>query len=229
MNKDVMARIAGLSVAILLLAGCSKETLFRSRFDSANVGQVPTTADIGTVTTGGAVTVIDAPVLPSGKWVQMSRPNTDTAPALFQGNLTAVKGNGHYVFAATVRVPAGTQGLATIQFGPQNLPPSGFDSFLHLDLMPDGHVRIDDDPASEFGSWTHDKPFIVQVTLDVDDSPTVNIALAGDGASGTADKNITLAPHIFGAKQFGSVRLSMSFPHLGVLQATHISVTRRKD
>ena len=75
MNKEVM-----LLAACLLLSGCASETLFRSKFDTTPVGATPTIAAIGTVATDGNVTVINAPVLPSGKWVQMARPVADHKP-----------------------------------------------------------------------------------------------------------------------------------------------------
>jgi len=52
---------------------------------------------------------------------------------------------------------------ATIQF--EQLTPSN-DRFLHLDLLPDNQVRIDDNETTKFGTFPRDQPFIVQVTLD---------------------------------------------------------------
>jgi hypothetical protein len=218
----------GAALTVLLLAGCAREKLFQSNFDSTPNGHPPATADIGTVKTDGAVTVEAPPVLPSGKWVQMTRPVADTAPASFQGNLKEVRGDGQYTFSATVFMPASTAGVATIQFERQNQPLSSIANFLHLDLMPNNTVRIDDLSGTEFGTFPRDKPFIVQVTLDIGASPTAHIVLSGDGASGTADHAI-LPPNIPLSRQFGAVRLAMAFPHLGTLMATNIVVSRRTD
>jgi hypothetical protein len=228
MNKEVKVLAACLLLSALLgplLGGCASETLFRSKFDTTPVGATPTIAAIGSVATEGNVTVINAPVLPSGRWVQMARPVADTAPAVFHARLSAVHGDGRYTFAATVFMPTGSQ-VSTIEFAS-----AGAGSFMHLDLMPDNKVRIDDVAGSEFGGFPRDKPFIVQVTFDVDATPTAHIVLAGDGVApnSVADHSITLAPRIAAARQFSTVLLSKSFPHLGVLQATNISVTRRKD
>jgi len=215
-------------LAVLLLAGCAREKLFQSNFDSAQPGQAPTTADVGSVATEGAVTVIAPPVLPSGKWVQMSRPVADTPLASFQGNFSEVRGDGRYTFSATVFMPSSTAGVATIQFERKNQPLNSIANFLHLDLMPNNKVRIDDLAATEFGKFPRDKPFIVQVTLDIGATPTAHIVLSGDGAEGTRDHTI-LPPNIGMSHQFGAVRLAMQFPHLGALQATNIVVTRRTD
>ena len=228
MNARKAFRRGSVLLTVLLLAGCSTTTLFRSNFNPTPIGQAPTTADIGTVKTAGAVSVIAAPVLPSPKWVQMSRPNADTANGSFQGNFKEVKGDGRYTFSATVLVPSSTTGRATIQFERQNEDLSGITNFLHLDLTPNNTVLIDDLSSTEFGSFTRDKPFIVQVTLDIGATSTAHVVLAGDGASGTKDHNI-LPPNIPMAHQFGAVRLAMQFPNTGTLQATNISVTRRND
>jgi hypothetical protein len=215
-------------LAVLLLAGCAKEKLFQSNFDSIPEGQTPTTAEVGTVATEGAVIVIAPPVVPSGRWVQMSRPVADTPLASFQGNLSEVRGDGRYTFSATIFMPASTTGVATIQFERKNQPLPSIANFLHLDLMPNNKVRIDDLAATEFGTFPRDKPFIVQVTLDIGATPTAHIVLSGDGADGAADHAI-LPPNIGMSHQFGAVRLAMQFPHLGVLQATNIAVTHRTD
>jgi hypothetical protein len=139
-----------------------------------------------------------------------------------------VRGDGRYTFSATVFMPSSTAGVATIQFERKNQPLGSIANFLHLDLMPNNKVRIDDLAATEFGVFPRDKPFIVQVTLDIGATPTAHVVLSGDGASGTADHAI-LPPNIPLSRQFGAVRLAMAFPHLGNLQATNIAVTRRSD
>ena len=222
------SRRSGVLLSVFLLGGCTSETLFRSNFDSTPIGQKPTTAEIGTVATSGDVTVVAPPVLPSGRWVQMQRAVPDTGLAQFQGNLKAVHGDGRYTFSATVFMPSSTPGVATIQFERQNEDLNSIANFLHLDLMPNNKVRIDDLAATEFGTFPRNKPFVVQVTLNIGATSTAHIVLSGDGASGTADHHI-LPPNIPLAHQFGAVRLGMQFPHLGILKATQIAVTRRTD
>ena len=52
-------------------------------------------------------------------------------------------------------------------------------------------------------------PFIVQVTLDVDATPTAHIVLSGDGADGT-NYHAILLPDIGMSRQSGAVRLAAS-------------------
>src|SRR5262245_23445515 len=94
-----------LLIVLLLLAACSNETLFRSNFDATPVGQPPATMQaVGTAAIDGApgsVIVIDPPVAPSGKWMQVSRPNGPSVSG-FQGKFSQFKGDGEYTFSTTM-------------------------------------------------------------------------------------------------------------------------------
>lgn len=219
-----IARCASLVVLLLLTSSCG-ETLFRSNFDQTPDDQPPATAQgVGTAAIQGRVLVVKPPVTPSGKWVEISRPNADTNVAAFQGNLSASRGDGEYTFTTTVFMPSGS-GVATIQFERFGQPIGDFGGFLHLDLLPDNTVRIDDQDSTKFGEFLRNQPFIVQVTLDIDPTPTAHIVLSGAGAKGTADH--VIAPPFRGmARQFGAVRLFMGFPHTGHFDATNIVVKR---
>src|SRR4029079_12350257 len=100
-------------------------------------------------------------------------------------------GNGTYVFSTALFIPAGNTGPATIQFEPFNQPVTNPGGFLHFDFMPDGRVRIDDDPGTIFGTFPLNQVFLVQITLNINDtSPNARIILSGAGASGQADRTI---------------------------------------
>lgn len=218
-----VARCASLVGLLVLTAGCG-ETIFRSNFDATPAGQPPAAAQgVGTAATVGKVLVVTPPVTPSGRWVEMSRPNADTNVAAFQGNFSAERGDGEYTFTTTVFMPTGS-GVATIQFEPFGQPVGDFAGFLHLDLMPDNTVRIDDRDSTKFGKFPRNQPFIVQVELDIDETPTAHIVLSGpEGTEGTAD-HVIPPPFRAMARRFGAVRLFKGFPHLGHFDATNIVV-----
>ena len=123
-------------------------------------------------------------------------------------------------------IPAGS-GTATIQFEPIGQSPSTLTSFLHLDFTPDNRVRLDDDETTKFGTFPRDRIFMVAVTLKINASPSVHIALDGDGTSGEKDYSI-LPPFRSIARQFGAARLWMSFLNSGSFDATIIVVNRKK-
>lgn len=211
---------------------CQSETLFKSNFDTTAFNQLPaTTQAVGTASVAGvpgSVLVVQAPpnAAPPAKWLKIFRPNDPSQISIFRGQFKRQAGNGFYVFTATLFIPDGNTGPASIQFETFNQPSNG-GGFLHLDFMPDGRVRIDDDPNTIFGTFAHNQAFLVQVTLNINaTSPSAHIVLAGAGASGVADRTI-IGPLRPQAQQFGAVRLFIGFPNLGSFFAQNVVVTRR--
>lgn len=223
---------AGVLAASLMIAGCNpSETLFRSNFDQTAEGQPPSSVqDVGTAQIFGpvgSVTVVAPPVLPSGKWLQISRPNGPDV-AGFQGTFSQFGGEGVYTFSTTMFMPSGS-GVATIQFETFTNPVSSLNAFLHLDFTEDNRIRVDDNDSTKFGAFPRDQPFIVQVTLNINASAsTARIILSGTGASGERNHTI-LPPFQLMSQQFGAIRLWQGFPHTGAFEATNIAVTRAAD
>ena len=220
----------GCVAVLILLTGCAQETLFKSNFDQTPISQPPSQAQaVGTANVdgpAGSVIVVGPPVVPSGKWVQISSSSPQHVTSL-QGVFAQVRGDGTYLFSAILFIPHGS-GPATIRFESQSVViPDLPITFLHLDFMPDNRVRIDDDPATLFGTFPSDQTFIVQVTLNINASAaTAHIVLSGAGASGQTDHTIS-AGFLPVARQFGAIRLMMGFPSTGRFDATTIVVTRQ--
>jgi hypothetical protein len=145
--------------------------------------------------------------------VQITRPDGQLpAPvAGLQGNFSQFRDGGVYTFSANLFMPSGSR-LATIQFERFNQPVGTLTSFLHIDFTQDNRVRIDDNDATKFGSFTRDQPFIVKVTLNINTSaPTLHIVLAGATASGQTDYSI-LPAFRTSAQQFGPSVYGWVFP-----------------
>lgn len=214
------------------LKSCNSETLFQSNFDATNLNQPPSpTQAVGTASTSGlpgSVLVAPAPpnASPPAKWLRIFRLNDPSQIAVFRGQLKRQPGNGMYVFSTALVIPDGNTGPASISLGTFTPSASGGD-FMHLDFMPDGRVRIDDDPSTIFGTFARNQVFLVQVTLNINDtSAKARIVLSGAGASGQADRAIHPA-FLPRAKQFGSVRIWMGFPHVGMFHAANVVVSRK--
>jgi len=215
--------------AVLALTGCASETVFQSNFDATPPGQPPAHAQaVGTANIDGppgSVIVIDPPVTPSGRWVQISRPEGPQFTAGLQGVFPAQRGHGVYTFTATIFMPSSFKGIATIQFEPMNQPIHDPQGFLHVDLTQDNRVRIDDDESTTFGSFQRDQPFIVQVRLNIGDTSTAHISLSG-AATDNGSRDVTISPVLRPVvDQFGAVRVWMGFPWVGIFDATNIVVT----
>jgi len=174
----------------------------------------------------GSVVVVASPVQTGGRWVQVARPNDPVTIVAFQGNFVQFAGDGSYTFDATLFIPTG-KAVASVQFEQFNQPvANSFNGFLHLDFLQNGTIRIDDRPDKVFGTFPHDQPFIVQVTLNINAAPTAHIVLAGAGTSGQMDYTIVQGPPFPDARQFGAVRLWMGTPQSGLFDATNIVVTK---
>lgn len=212
-----------------LLSACASQTLFQSNFDATPIGQPPAHAQqVGTANVSGSpgsVVVVASPVQTGGRWVQIARPSDFVTIVAFQGNFAQFAGDGSYTFDATLFIPTG-KAVASVQFEQFNQPvANSFNGFLHLDFLQNGTIRIDDRPDQVFGTFPHDQPFIVQVTLNINAAPTAHIVLAGSGTSGQMDYAIQGAL-IGAARQFGAIRLWMGFPQSGPFDATNILVTK---
>lgn len=225
--------LLGLLMALTTAGNCNSETVFRSNFDATDFNQPPSpTQSIGTASIDGppgSVLVVAAPpdAGPPAKWLQINCPPPGITGKVcsFHGKLAQFKGNGTYVFSTALFMPQNNSGVATIQFERFNQPVGSPSGFLHLDFMPDNSIRIDDDDNTKFGKFPRNKPFLVQVTLNINDTaPTARIVLAGEGAEGEANRTV-LPPFRLQAREFGTVRIWMGFPHTGAFQATTVAVT----
>lgn len=219
--------------ACWLLSGCATETVFKSDFK-----RFPGLPPIGHQAVG--TTTIDpqsdqyvtAATTQSRDDVRIARADPllhiDPVPrAALLCNFEQFKGDGTYVFFTVLTMRSGA-GAATIQFEPFAQPVAQYDKgFLHLDFMPDNTVRIDDDDNKRFGTFPRDQPFVVQVTLNINATPTAHILLSGAGASGERDSTI-LPPFVPFARQYGAVRLWQGLPWSGFFLAENIVVTRKQ-
>jgi len=197
------------------------KTLFRSDFDQTASGNPPAANQaVGTARAEGpprGVIVVDPPFPHTHKWLQVSRPNGPDI-ASFVGVLTEIDGDGSYTFNSDVFMPSGSQ-VASISFE------SPSQEFLHLDFMPNNTVRIDDNAATEFGTFPRDQVFHIEVRLNVTAAQsTAQITLSG-GASGS--RSYTVQPPLQPlSRQFGVIRVWQGFPHTGRFFATNIVVQR---
>jgi hypothetical protein len=205
----------------------SQTALFKSNFDPTPDGQPPSTVQaVGTARIEGpprSVIVIDPPFPHTNKWVQIlgGLPLTDGTLDAFVGVLTEVPGDGIYNFSAALFIPAHTD-VVSIGFE------TPVQQFLHIDFRSDNgnKVRVDDNPATDFGSFPRDQVFLVEVILNISAAQsTARIILSGGSASG--DSTYTLPPPShFLSRQFGAIRLWQGFLNTGGFDATNIVVTR---
>lgn len=195
------------------------KVLFQSNFNPTPVGNPPSAAQaVGTAKVEGPPrsVIVVQPFLIGEKWVQISRP-TGPDIASFICHLTEGGQQGVYTLSADFLLHPGGQ-AASISFETPT------QEFLHIDFMPNDTVRLDDNGATEFGSFPRNQPFHIEATLTVAVQSSVRVVLSG-GASG--DKTYVLPPPSQPrSQQFSNVRIWQGFLQNGAFQATNIVVTR---
>ena len=208
-----LARCVTALACCSLLAGCAGDTLFQSDFAKYPTHWPPIgNQKVGTT----AVDPVSNQYVWSGGangWVRISREDSEPVPrAALVCHFSQFKGDGTYVFSTILSMRTGT-GAATIQFEPFNQPVTDYgDGFLHLDLMPDNSVRVDDNNATKFGTFPRDQDFFLQVTLEINSTPTAHILLSGAGASGETDTQSCLPMCRWRVR---SAQLDCGWPPLG--------------
>jgi hypothetical protein len=228
----------GLPLVLLATTGCASTTLFQSNFDTTPINQPPAHAQaVGTAATEGSVVVAALPDTPSVKGVRFDPINSPTGPTVLHCELVQHPVDGTYVFSTLLYIPSKSGGIVTISFDRASgiVSPAtqakpalvGAQQFMHLDLIGDS-VRIDDDNSTIFGKYPRDQVFIVQVTLNINATPSAHIVLSGAGASGEAHRNLSPgSPPI--PLQFGAVRVWTNLTaDIQTFYAANIVVTRRQ-
>ncbi|MCA1816018.1 MAG: hypothetical protein LC746_06350 [Acidobacteria bacterium] len=220
-----------LLAALTTTGGCNTTTLFQSNFDTTGFDQPPSpTQAVGTAEVSAepnTVIVAQAPpnATPPAKWLRITRTKASSPASSFQGKLVRQQGNGTYTFSTALFIPLGETGPTTVQFEQFSQPVEDPVGFLRLDFMPNGRVRLDNDENTFFGTFPFNQVFLVQVTLNINDtSPSAHIVLSGAGATGNTERDIIPALRTQ-ALQFGAIRFLTGSPTIGTFYATNVVVT----
>lgn len=224
------AMIALIPLAIVLCS-CTATTLLSAKFDGDAIGAPPASAQaVGTLALdpgAGSIQVVatPSPGVSATKWMRISHPTSPTPQTSMRGEMTAAAGDGSSALTVALYIPSNT-GVVTVQLEPFGRPESSYFNFIHVDLMPDGSLRINDGPTT-FGHFPHDQVFILVVTVDASSAgATVHVALVGSGTSGSTDVAIS-GSLVAIARQFGAVRIWMGFEHHGQFYADDVLVLKK--
>ncbi|WP_438013899.1 hypothetical protein WMF18_23550 [Sorangium sp. So ce315] len=209
-----------------LLTGCTVETLLSAGFDQDTVSQLPNPQQtVGTVATAlgnGNVMVVASPAGEAdGHWVLIQHPNFNDVTSI-QGRFSAFRGDGQYMATARLYIPSAAGGVPTLQFEGFNQPLSDLKSFLHLDFLMNGTVRVNHDGNLIFGTYQRGQVFSVQVTFNISASAaTATITLLGM-ASGSLD--VAIPSYLLDqARNFGAVRAWMGANFTGAFYVDDLS------
>ena len=232
---STIIRIPGYFLVIVTILGgsflqaCNSSTALLVNFKNDNIGSPPgpaqPTGSVSINTGAGSINVVAAPNpnLPSNKWALISHPNQPTSETTLTGRFARFFGLGKYALLTSMHIPRNA-GVVTVQFESFN----ELGSFLHLDFMPEGNVRIDDSNV-RFGHFPRDTNFVLSVNLNITSTAaTAEITLLGSGASGNITTNVqTILLPV--ARQFGAVKYWIGFQHRASFFVDDILVTFRNQ
>jgi hypothetical protein len=223
-------------LAVFVVAGCTpSQTVFQSDFNATAGGLPPATQQpTGTARVFGAqgdVVVAASPTGQATRWLLLRRRNNADPVNGMIGTFDAQHPPGTYHYTSAMYLPSGL-GLATIAFASSRTNQEGEPLyFLHLDFgTPKGttsdRVRIDDNPATDFGTFARNAPFDVFVTLNTAVSPpTADISLVGGAASGTAHYVLPASANNL-AQDFNQVEDFIGYPWTGLFYTDAITIRR---
>jgi hypothetical protein len=213
---------------IILLCSCKATTVLLANFKNDNIGSPPgpnqPTGSVLLNPGSGLITVVASPPIanqPANKWALITHPAQPATETTLTGRFTQ-SGTGKYGLLASMHIP-GNAGVVSVQFEAAN-PPG---SFMHLDFMAEGDLRIDDDDNLRFGHFPRDKNFVLSVKFDITaTTATVEFTLLGADASG--NKIVNVKPLFLPvARQFGAVKFWIGFQHRAEFFVDDIVVTRK--
>lgn len=215
-------------------ASCDVSTIFSANFESDVIGSPPAAAQTtGTVRVekgGGSVTAVASPAPDTrpGTWVRVSHPTASSSETSFLVDATQSAGEGSTTLLASLFIPSPgprpnpnvARALATVQFE-RALGNGQAPSYMHLDFMDTGVVRIDDLGSSSFGSFPFDQPFNLSVSTQVSATDaTARISLLSP-ASGQVDHPVSF---VNVARDFNSVRFWVGFQFASTFFVDDISI-----
>jgi hypothetical protein len=205
-SVTVVGAIALLSLAII--SGCNSTTVYLDKFDSTAVGSPPAQPQVGTSTTSGDVVAAADPTNTNSAdhWLRLTRPSP-LALASYVGTLTtAVTAKGGVDLVAYV--PSSTPIDVSVYFQPSTGPQGA--AVLHIDLLPNGSIRLND--SDVVGTYAFDHLVGFFITFDLKASPPTATVLVRGGAK-DASTTVQVPPSLAG---FGFGRIQVDAPFEGV-------------
>lgn len=194
---------------LFVLGGCAT-TVYLDKFDAAAVGQAPAPPTTGTSAIAGAA-VIAANPQNSGstdRWLQLSRTVATEGGGQYIGTFTQNVVNKRASVDLVGFVPSSSPIMMTVFFEPQ--PPAPPAPLLHVDLLPNGNIRLNDTTVA--GTFKFDTLVGFFINFDLENaSPTASVLIRGGGN----DASLTV-PVPTSAAKFGIGRVRIFAPFEGV-------------
>lgn len=195
--------------ALFVLAGCGA-TVYLDKFDAAAPGQAPAPPATGTSSVSGSAVIAAHPQNPGStdRWLRLARPVATQSGgeyiATFTETLTKTKASVSLVGF----IPQASKIMMTVFFEPR--PPAPPAPLLHIDLLPNGNIRLND--ATIAGTYAFNTLIGFVVNFDLTGTaPKASILIRGGGNDAGID-----VPVPVNAANFGLGRVRVVAPFEGV-------------
>ena len=195
--------------ALLVLCGCGA-TVYLDKFDAAPAGQPPAPPAEGTSAVSGSAVVAVNPQNPGStdRWLRLARPVATQAGGEYIGTLTETLTNTKASVSLVGFIPKASPIMMTIFFEPK--APAPPIPLLHIDLLPNGNIRLNDSTIA--GSFAFDTLIGFVVNFDLTGpAPKASILIRGGGNDASTD-----VPVPANAASFGLGRIRVVAPFEGV-------------
>jgi len=196
-------------LSLLVFYGCGA-TVYLDKFDAAPAGQPPSPPAVGTSTVTGDVVVAVHPQNPGStdRWLRLARPVPTQAGGEYIGTLTETLTNTKASVVLVGYIPKASPIMMTVFFEPK--APAPPIPLLHIDLLPNGDIRLNDSTIA--GTFKFDTliGFIVNFDLTAS-APKASVLIRGGGNDASTD-----VPVPANAANFGLGRIRVLAPFEGV-------------
>lgn len=180
-----------LLLSLFVLCGCGGRVVYKDDFDSTPIGVPPGPPEIGTSSVDGDVLIAENPIndVSPDRWLQLKRNQPFGVQGLYDAMLKEPMIEGGNV-ALVGYIPSWAPVRMEVYFETPDipLPPSGRRLLLHIDLLRDGNIRLND--STNEGTYEFDTSIAFLVGFDLDASPptaTVLVKGGGEDASTTVE------------------------------------------
>lgn len=208
--KKFRTHLVLLQLLLIGLCGCGTSVVYRDSFDSTPIGEPPGPPQIGSSSVSGDVLIAENPIndVSPDRWLQLKRVDPVGTLAEYVATLEEPMTAGGNV-ALLGLIPAFAPITMSVYFDPPDFAPSL--TLLHIDLRPDGNIRVNDSTVE--GTYEFDTSVAFLVGFDLDASPpTATLLVRGGAEDASATVEIPAAAAGFG---LGRVRILTPFEGVG--------------
>ena len=159
----------------LMLTGCGTETLLSASFNQDPTALPPAFQQtVGTALVLAGTGRVEVTVSPIGEadqhWALIQHPEFNDVTAL-RCRFNALGGVGQFTCSTRLYIPAGARGgTPTVSFESFNQGLGDLQSFLHLDFLENGEVRVNDDGNLIAGTYQRAQLISILVALTIADT-----------------------------------------------------------